>query len=558
MKIHSALVFVTILLMVSCSPKLQVATPTKISDIINYTISPKYNGDQYSLFVEMNFEADDSDSTILYGSGDWGPAQDLNNCIKNFHITNASVEEIQKGTKRLAHQPNAKITITYEVIQDSPYPLDNPDQAFRPILQKDFFHFVGPSVFVYPRKLKKAAHQVNLQWKDFPDDWMIHNSFATAQNTQQLVWKDSLWLEAIFVGGQFRKHTIHVEDDPIHIAMRGEWQFSDKEYVDLLKKVITQQRKFWNDYEFPYFTVTMIPYLENSKGYSYQGTGLRNAFALQATPNTELSNFEYLFNHELMHEWIGGQIKTAEPEEFRYWFSEGFTDYFTFINMRENGLLNEQGYIDAMNEVIQKYYALPTRTITNQELGENFHSDYQNYGKLGYHRGCLFATFVDWKIRQDSKEKKTLKDAMQTMLKICKKEKVQMSDGLFIDVMNRYLKNSIQPDFEKYIIEGNMIPLENWMLGNNTIVKDEAVDIFDIGFDFEKSQQARKVVGVKEDSAAYNAGIRNGQLIRGYGIYNGEMNQEAEIVVDVNGETKSIKYFPKGKSEEKIPQFYLK
>jgi len=36
------------------------------------------------------------------------------------------------------------------------------------------------------------------------------------------------------------------------------------------------------------------------------------------------------------------------------------------------------------------------------------------------------------------------------------------------------------------------------------------------------------------------------------------MNQEAEIVVRDAGETKSIKYFPKGKSEEKIPQFFLK
>ena len=383
--------------------------------------------------------------------------------------------------------------------------------------------------------MKNAAHQVNLEWKDFPEDWTIHNSFATGQNKQQLIWKDSLWLEAIFLGGKFRQHTIHVEDDPIHIAMRGDWQFSDEEYVDLLKKVIVQQRKFWNDYEFPYFTVTLIPFMEEDQGYSFQGSGLRNAFSLQATPNTELSNFEYLFNHEMMHEWIGGQIKTAEPEEFRYWFSEGFTDYFTFINMRENGLLDEQGYIDAMNDVIQKYYALPTRTVTNQELGENFHSDYQNYGKLGYHRGCLFATHVDWKIRQDSKGKKTLKDAMQTMLNICKKEKVQMSDGLFIEVMNRYLKNSIQPDLEKYIIEGNLIPLENWMLGNNTIVKNETVDVFDIGFDFDKSKTAKKIIGLKEDSNAYKAGIREGQPLKGYGLHFGQMNQEAEIVVEVEG-----------------------
>jgi len=474
MKFHLNYIFFGIVLFFSCSQKIQVELPAKVSDTINYTISPKYDGDSYSFLVEMDFVADDSDSTILFGPGDWGPAQDLNKCIKNFHVTNATVEEIQKGAKRLSHAPKSKINITYEVIQDSPFPLTDARQAYRPILQADYFYFLGTGVFVYPRKLKDAAHQVNLQWKNFPENWKMHNSFATEKNNQKLVWKDSLWLEAVFLGGKFRKHTIYVKDDPIHVVMRGEWQFSDEAYIELLKKVITQQRKFWDDYEFPYFTVTLFPYLENENGYSYQGTGLRNAFALHATPNTELANFEYLFNHELMHEWIGGQIKTAEPEEFRYWFSEGFTDYFTFINMHENGLLDEQGYIDAMNDVIRKYYLLPTRTATNQELGENFHSDYNNYGKLGYHRGCLFATYIDWKIRQDSKGKKKLKDAMQTMLSICKKEKKQMSDGLFLEVMNRYLKKSIQPDFEKYIIKGNLIPLENWMMGENVFVKNNS------------------------------------------------------------------------------------
>ena len=96
------------------------------------------------------------------------------------------------------------------------------------------------------------------------------------------------------------------------------------------------------------------------------------------------------------------------------------------------------------------------------------------------------------------------------------------------------------------------------MLGENTEVKDEQIDIFDLGFDFEKTQQAKKVIGVKEDSAAYKAGIREGQSLLGWGVYYGEMNQEAEIVVDMDGKAKSMKYFPKGKSEEKIPQFYLK
>ena len=70
MKIQSILFLLVVLLCTSCSPKLQVV-PTEISDTINYTLSPKYDGDNYSLLVEINFQADNSDSTILYAPGDW-------------------------------------------------------------------------------------------------------------------------------------------------------------------------------------------------------------------------------------------------------------------------------------------------------------------------------------------------------------------------------------------------------------------------------------------------------------------------------------------------------
>ena len=95
------------------------------------------------------------------------------------------------------------------------------------------------------------------------------------------------------------------------LATRGDWvPFSVDEIKGLLKETMENQRNFWEDHSQEYFTVTMQPIFQ-SNGSSYQGTGLTNSFATSFSNNEfmEIGQMVHLFNHELMHNWIGGGDK---------------------------------------------------------------------------------------------------------------------------------------------------------------------------------------------------------------------------------------------------------
>ncbi len=524
---------------------------------LEYTIKLEPGLKNHAFVIELRMTGDGDGTTEFNLPYEWGPAQNLDQYIEILEVQNAKIESQTAQLLTLKHGPLEPIKVKYRLLSNPVYPIENPDKAFHPIIQDDFFQMYGNSLFVYPNDLNKKGRSVKVDWENFPEDWKIHNSYGSNERSQSFRWRDSLWLESIFVGGDYRINKIMVEEDPIYVATRGDWSFTDEDYSDLLKKVITQQRYFWNDYDFEYFTVTLAPFQEDENYVSYQGSGLRNSFALNATPNTKLDNFEYLFSHELMHEWIGLQIKTADPEEQRFWFSEGFTDYFTFINMRECGLLDEKGYIEKMNEVIKEHYRSPVREAPNEAIAQQFFSDYNNYGKLAYRRGCIFAMFVDWKIREDSNEKFTLKNAMQDFLKVCRSGKQRLTDDLFLMTINKYLKEPIDPFFEKYIQQGELVKLEDWMLGKKTIVENKKTPVFEIGFDEEATMEVRKIIGLKNDSNAYRAGIRNGQAIKGTSYYRGRTDMEVTLHVEVDGEIKKIAYMPVGFSEEMIPQFVI-
>ncbi|PQB03498.1 hypothetical protein BST85_00255 [Aureitalea marina] len=99
----------------------------------------------------------------------------------------------------------------------------------------------------------------------------------------------------------------------MYLAIRGQWQaFEDQQVVDMLGRTIQTQRDFWKDHSQEYFTVTLIP-TQLDRGSSMGGTGLTNSFAANASNNKYLdfSGLSWLFNHELMHNWIGHTIKNA-------------------------------------------------------------------------------------------------------------------------------------------------------------------------------------------------------------------------------------------------------
>ncbi|EDP72667.1 hypothetical protein FBALC1_16237 [Flavobacteriales bacterium ALC-1] len=543
--------FSTILLCFSCN---------KDSDyVINYNISKSHENENSLLKVKTSFKANDNGETILlFQDKAWGQ-DSLHNVIYDIKLLSEKGEitpNRDSGWFSIAHPKNLdNIEVEYTIKQDSKGNLTTRD-TYRPIVKPEYFHLFSHNFFMLPKHIIDASEDsfnVNISWDNFPKDYKIANSFGSNDHVQNIEnISEEEFHTAVFVGGDFRIHEMDVKGNKVVFIIRGDWEvFEDSTMVKMLEKTVTAQRNFWQDHTQDYFAVTMIPTIQE-RGSGFQGSGLTNSFATNATNNKhlEVEGLVYLFNHELQHNWTGSLIKN-DDEEKQYWFSEGFTDYYTLKNIAKGKIYNldESYYINELNVFIKALFINPVREMPNSEMNyENFWSGKEGVQKLPYRRGALLAFYLDNKIKQDTEGEKDLDDVLLDFKNDALESEQKITHPYFIETINKYLKEDFKPFFDKHIEEGKLYDLE-------VIFEDfgfeylPTSEVFDLGFTF--SEDRKSVASVDESSEAFKAGIREGDLLKNISYYS-STEYKAEFTVLRNGEKINISYYPK--KDANVPQ----
>lgn len=454
-KLYFFLASFLILFMTSCQES------SDVTDLL-YEISYQKNSDHALLQVDMNFQANESGTTtLIYQDKAWGQ-DSLFNSIRDIKLISEGRLRIQRDSNKIIveHDPSVKrLKISYTLVQDYKGPTTS-RKVYRPMIQPEYFQVFGQNLFILPEKvINSETFDLSLTWKVPETDFAIQNSFGNHERSQFIedVGQEDLY-SSVFVGGDFRIYDINLQGNQIAFAIRDNWEaFNDSTMVELLKTTLMAQRQFWDDHSQPYFSVTMIPIFEQN-GSSWQGTGLTNSFALAASNNEhlEVQGLVHLLNHELQHNWIGLKIKN-ENEEEQYWFSEGFTDYYTLKNIAINRIydLDEKYFIHEFNSKLKNLYNSPVVASPNSEINyDNFWKD-RHYSDLPYLRGSVFAFILDQRILQDSNGAKSLDDVMK---QFHQNSDTKLSHAYFVETVNPYLKEDIEPFFNRHIVEG--VPFE--------------------------------------------------------------------------------------------------
>lgn len=471
---------------------------------VNYQISYNENIEQNGLKIQISVISKKiSDSTYFHYSNEvWGETN-LTNCLKFIKAENPkyNFKIIADSNRIVVYHPKVKkISFAYHIIQDIKE--KSPKSKNRPILEKEFFHILGQSLFIVPEqifdgKIDNPEIIANIEWENFPIDYKIHNTFGTNQKKQIL--KVKLWSElyhSLFVGGDYRIYSFLYQKKPIEFAIRGNWlaEYQDEKLLNALKKTITTQRDFWKDNSFNYYTVILTPTLTQKdsifKGQSITGSSVKNGFIIQSSNNpfNNFSTMKYIFNHEMMHDWIGGKI-SMKNEELNYWFSEGFTDYYAYKNRLRNNDLNFQEWISNFNkEVIKPHWENPEKNKPNYVIKDDFWKN-RNIEKIPYRRGAIFAFWIDNQILKKSNYTKSLDDLMREILNICKTQNRKFTDDLFLDISQKYLNEDITYFFQKHIING-----EDFELKNEDLIED---------FKIEYENKIPKIVSEKVETTKY-------------------------------------------------------
>jgi predicted metalloprotease with PDZ domain len=443
------------------------------SKLLRYEISPLFGDGTLRLQVRAWFAGDADGTTELAIPTQFGGAEHLFRSIRSLVCTTPGVRlqiNSDSTSATLEHAPGQDLKLYYEVVQDFPGAAATEKTAYRPILQPSYFHFLGNAFFIAPKW--NETYDVAFEWRNFPPNWLLHNSFGSQSALQKFSFPTLRWLQSVFVGGDYRLHRAEVAGKPVCLAVRGDnWGFQDDTLFSLLQRMVATQRDFWQDFDMPCYTVALTPFegfAENPSDFAYLGTALTNSFAAFSTPHPEqdLDDLCRLFQHEMMHHWIGCHIRSGCRNMQFAWFIEGFTEYFALKNMLDGGFATPDQYMKRLNDhIFEKLYASPKREAPNSAIADSFfRCPYLK--ELPYLRGCVFAFFLDNSIKSASNDRQNLHLFMLDLLEYYQQPGRDLLNNFdfFLERCSEYTETDVEALYQKYIQEGKLIPADEFAL----------------------------------------------------------------------------------------------
>ncbi len=255
----------------------------------------------------------------------------------------------------------------------------------------------------------------------------------------------------------------------------------------------------------------------------------------------------------MLHNWLTSELIKREKGELSFrdqWFFEGVNDYFARKLLLDAKLLTKQKFADLVNRDIINIADNPHKNTTYQDLVDAANNGKfgQAFNKLSYYRGALIGLNWDAKISQNGKGK-SLGNLIEDVYRLA--IKAPISEQTFFELIQKNYGIDAKADFERYILRGEPISVNQNALGNSYKLGESSVPSFDTGFLLNESRQAGKIIGVKPDGVAFRSGLRDGmELINteNHNRFGNAWSPSSPLVIVIKEQNKECKisFFPSG------------
>lgn len=367
--------------------------------------------------------------------------------------------------KRIDFLKNERVTLTYLYKPDKLRANTDDKEVFSaPIIRDDYFQFIGVMMFIIPVGLENIKTDIPIKLNfDLPHNFSAFSSFADSKE-QNIVASIAKIRDALFIGGSnIRAYQVDILGHPVHITMQGVWpNIDDNEFIDVTSKLLKEQRKTWNDNNYPRFLVHYSA-KNNAPCLKIKGTAHTDAFRAIFPDSCQFkADLRQLISHELMHMWIGKKIKIGESPRGRIdgkWFSEGFTDYYGRILAYRAFVLSEDQYFITLNTQIEKYYRSKERNRNLAYVIENMYSKNSNHEleQLPYQQGEIMAIILNKAIKENSRY--SLDNVIKDMIDLAETQDDNLLSVAQIEsIINKYVPNIFAKEYNK-IVNGDLLIL---------------------------------------------------------------------------------------------------
>lgn len=251
-----------------------------------------------------------------------------------------------------------------------------------------------------------------------------------------------------------------------------------------------------------------------------------------------------LMAHEMFHHWNPMSMELRSADEVAQWFTEGFTVYYGGVIPLRNGLTTYPEYLEYLNRWLRRYQLSPIRGMNEAAWKSIPHSSGEGYA-LSYERGAAIAVWADAAIRTRNQGKASLDNVMVSLVHQESKGNPvpHFTEERVLATFSPYLSEHEMQLLRSMAIDGADVPLPE-KLGDCAVRRSEIQTIVDPGFDEEASFAAKRVTGIVRDGPAYRAGIRDGQELFRWSVYNDDPSKDASLGVVIDGQRKMITFSP--------------
>lgn len=559
--------------LVACACMLLPAAASSPDRTVAYVLSPVLeNGSLAALNVAVSFNGNPSGTTILRWPIEWAGDKEVGRWARDIRVDGAtSVSEGPNGTRTIKSRPGAALTVRYRIVSafDRDPDVINSRQSL-PVIRPTWFYAVGEAVFAGIEDRDDAT--ATFAWTGAPP------GFGFASDLEHLAGPGRAPLrpgtvgdvqESIVIGGR----DLRVSGDArsgsgVRIATIGRFDFAQPAFAKLAEDVIASQRAFWGVRGRLPFLVAMTPLKPKLGSISFSGTGRSDAFALWVGENSPLELLGYLLAHEYFHSWnprqLGG-LPDGDAQIAQYWFSEGFTDFYTRRLLVRAGLNSPQQFANAWNEALAAYAISPFQTATNASAAKLFWTE-PVAEKLPYQRGAMLAAIWDARLRRQSAGKLSLDDVLRkqrrdprTRLRGHGAPEGKWSAATLFPQTAASFGLNVAADIAKHVDAGAALLLPADAFGPCAKVDTSTRRAFERGWDPDATAAADSVVtGLDPASPAYAAGLRNGMKIiaRDAGTP-GDSRVAYVLRVDDKGTKRTLTFKPEGKTMSTVQEVVL-
>ena len=491
---------------------------------------------------------------------------DFANNTENFKAAGASYET--KGWRKLSSNTwrvknDSRLVLEYDVKTTRPF-------VAVPYLDEERGYILPGGIFLFPSgHIHHAVTVVVKPYKEWKDVATGLDSLAGKRFSFMAPDYDILYDSPILVGNLEELPPFFVNNIPHRFIAYKPGEFDKGHFMNDLKKIVETATKIIGD--IPYKHYTFIGIGPGAGGIEHLNSATVSFNGSNQNSQSRLRSYFFLA-HEYFHHYNVKRIRPIELGPFDYdngsrtkmlWVSEGLSVYYEYMIVRRAGLCSEEELLNAFRSNVLAYEDKPGRLFQSLEQASYDTWNDGPFGRTGddinktisyYDKGPVVGLLLDFKIRHETKNTRSLDDVMRALYReFYQVKKRGFTQNEFRAVCERiagtslseifdYVSTTKELNYKKYLdyagldIDTVSKEVQGGWLGVNTRIRNDSVFVSSVDW-----LSPAWIAGIRQRNVILEMdGAKVGPQPVDNVFKNKNAGDKVELVVLQNNEEKSI------------------